>query len=58
MFRTSNMGWGFAIVVSRADADEATDDLEQTHVHAQQIGSIVGSEGIKILCKSKRIILK
>lgn len=52
------MGWRFAIVVSRADADEAIDDLEQTHAHAQQIGSIVGSEGIKILCKSKRIILK
>jgi len=35
MFRIFNMGWGFAIVVSKTDADEAIDALEQTHIRAQ-----------------------
>jgi phosphoribosylformylglycinamidine cyclo-ligase len=58
MFRTFNMGWGFAIVVSKADADEAMDALEQTHIRAQLIGSITSSERIEISYKNKKIILK
>jgi phosphoribosylformylglycinamidine cyclo-ligase len=58
MFRTFNMGWGFAIVVSKADADEAMDALEQTHIRAQLISSITSSERIEISYKNKKIILK
>lgn len=58
MFRTFNMGWGFAIVVSKTDADEAIDALEQTHIRAQPIGSITSSERIEISYKNKKIILK
>ena len=58
MFRTFNMGWGFAIVVSKTDADEAIDALEQNHIRGQPIGSITSSERIEISYKNRKIILK
>jgi phosphoribosylformylglycinamidine cyclo-ligase len=58
MFRTFNMGWGFAIVVNRSDADEAIDVLERTRIHAEQIGSITSSKRIEILYKNRKIVLK
>jgi phosphoribosylformylglycinamidine cyclo-ligase len=58
MFRTFNMGWGFAIIVNKADVDEAMDCLEQTQIRAQQIGRIMDLEGIEILYKTRKIILK
>lgn len=58
MFKTFNMGWGFAIVVNKVDADEAMDVLEKSQVDAQQIGNITGSERIKIVYKNRKIVLK
>lgn len=58
MFKTFNMGWGFAIVVDRQAADEALDVLEKARIHAEVIGRITGSEGVRISYKGKRIILK
>ena len=39
MFKTFNMGWGFAVVVENHKIDEAIDALERSGVEAEQIGS-------------------
>jgi len=58
MFKTFNMGWGFALIVDEADRDNAVDVLEKTGTQAEEIGHVTDSEGIKILYKDKRIVLK
>jgi len=58
MFKTFNMGWGFAVIVDKADRDKAVDVLEKTGMHAEEIGYVTDTEGIKILYKDKRIVLK
>jgi len=58
MFKTFNMGWGFAIIVDKANRDRAVDVLEKTGVHAEQIGHVTDSEGIRVLYKNRKIILK
>ncbi|MCW3994039.1 MAG: phosphoribosylformylglycinamidine cyclo-ligase [Candidatus Bathyarchaeota archaeon] len=58
MSKTFNMGWGFALIVEKADVNEALDILEKTGTQAEEIGHMTSSEGIKILYKDKRIVLK
>jgi phosphoribosylformylglycinamidine cyclo-ligase len=58
MFKTFNMGWGFAVIVEKADKDTAVGVLEKAGVHAEEIGCITESHGVKILYKGKRILLK
>lgn len=58
MFKTFNMGWGFAIIVDKAERDEAIDILERTGVQAEQIGYVTDSEGVKILYKNRKIVLR
>ncbi|MEM1539193.1 MAG: phosphoribosylformylglycinamidine cyclo-ligase [Candidatus Bathyarchaeia archaeon] len=57
MFKTFNMGWGFAIIVEKADRDAAIDALERAGVHAEEIGYVTDTTGIKILYDGKKIIL-
>ncbi len=57
MFKTFNMGWGFAVIVNKTDADKAVDILEKTEQGSEQIGHVSNREGIRILYKNKRIIL-
>jgi len=58
MFKTFNMGWGFAVIVDRRNSDKALDILQKTGVKAEQIGRITDSEGIKIFYKKRKIILR
>jgi len=58
MFKTFNMGWGFALILDKKDIDQALDFLEEAGVQAEQIGWVTNSEGIKILYKKRKIILK
>lgn len=58
MFKTFNMGWGFAAIVDKALSEEALDTLEKTGVEAEQIGQVTDSKGIKILHKGKKIVLE
>jgi len=58
MVKTFNMGWGFALIVDKADRDKAVDVLEKTGTSAEEIGSVTDTEGIKVLYKGKRIVLK
>jgi len=58
MFKTFNMGWGFALIVDKADRDKAVDVLEKTGTPTEEIGYVTDTEGIKILYKDNRIVLK
>ena len=58
MFKTFNMGWGFAILVDKADIDKAVDALEKTGTPAEEIGRVTSSEEIRIHYGSKMIVLK
>jgi len=58
MFKTFNMGWGFAIITNKADRDKAIDILEKEGVQAEEIGTITDMKGIRIHYKGKKIILK
>jgi phosphoribosylformylglycinamidine cyclo-ligase len=58
MFKTFNMGWGFAVIVEKENSDRALDSIEKTGVKAEKIGHVTDSEGIKILYKKRKILLK
>jgi len=58
MFKTFNMGWGFAIIVDKMNREKALDLLEKTRVQAEQIGHVSDSKRIRILYKNREIILK
>jgi len=58
IFKTFNMGWGFAMIVSEVNRDKTLDILEKTGVQAEQIGQVTDSKGIQILYKNRKIILK
>ncbi len=57
MFKTFNMGWGFAVVVDPALKDEAIDCLERSGGKASEIGTVTDSNRIVIKYKGKRILL-
>jgi phosphoribosylformylglycinamidine cyclo-ligase len=57
MFKTFNMGWGFAVIVDKMNRDKAIDVLEKTGVQTEQIGCVTDSKGIKICHKNKKIVL-
>jgi phosphoribosylformylglycinamidine cyclo-ligase len=58
MFKTFNMGWGFAIIVDEKDRDKTLDILEKARVKAEQIGCVTDSKRIKIRYKNIEIVLK
>lgn len=58
MFKTFNMGWGFAVIVDKANNSETIDILEKNGMHAEQIGSVTSSKGLKIFHKKKKIFLE
>lgn len=57
MFKTFNMGWGFAVVVSDTRKDETLDLLERSGVEAEQIGRVTASSNIVIKYRNKKILL-
>ena len=57
MFKTFNMGWGFAVILERADANKALDILNKLGVESEQIGHVTNSSGIRVFHKGKKIIL-
>jgi phosphoribosylformylglycinamidine cyclo-ligase len=57
MFRTFNMGWGFAIIVDKADKDKALSILEKADAGAEQIGTVNDKPKIEIHHEGKKIIL-
>ncbi len=58
MFRTFNMGWGFGIIVDKADIDKAMNTLEQDSVNPEQIGKVTAKEKVvEIDYQNKHMIL-
>lgn len=57
MFRTFNMGWGFAVIVDNKDKDNALNILEKAGAQPEQIGKVSATERIVINYQNKRIIL-
>jgi phosphoribosylformylglycinamidine cyclo-ligase len=57
MFRTFNMGWGFAVIVDKTDTDKAMNALEKTGTEPELIGKVSGKQKIEIHYKNKKIIL-
>jgi len=58
MFKTFNMGWGFAVIVEKKNSDRALDIIEKTGVKTEKIGHVTDYEGTKILYKKRKILLK
>ena len=58
MFKTFNMGWGFALIVDKKDCDGTIDVLEKKGTEAEKIGRVTRTEGVKVLYKNKKIALK
>jgi phosphoribosylformylglycinamidine cyclo-ligase len=58
MFKTFNMGWGFALIVDKTESENAIDVLEKNRVEAEQIGHVTRADGVKILYKKRKIVLK
>jgi phosphoribosylformylglycinamidine cyclo-ligase len=57
MFRTFNMGWGFGIIVDKANKDLAIDTLEQAGVKPEQIGNVTGTPQITVQHDGKKLVL-
>lgn len=53
MFKTFNMGWGFAIVVDKKDKDDILDRAK-----AEEIGHVTNSHGINVIYKGRKIKLE
>jgi len=57
MFKTFNMGWGFATIVDNSTKDEAIDILQRNGAEAEQIGRVTDLEKIVIKLREKKIVL-
>ncbi len=57
MFRTFNMGWGFAIIVDKTDAEEAINIFNKNGAKAEQIGTVTDKQKIQINYKNKKMTL-
>jgi len=57
MLKTFNMGWGFAVIVNKSDADSVIDSLEKSVCEAEQIGVATDTGKIVALYREKRIKL-
>jgi phosphoribosylformylglycinamidine cyclo-ligase len=57
MFRTFNMGWGFAVIVDKTDKENVISALEKAGAQPELIGKVTGKQKIEIHYKNKKIIL-
>ena len=57
MFRTFNMGWGFAIIVDKKEQEKATNSLKKSGTEPVEIGKVTNSKKIEISYNNKKIIL-
>ena len=55
MFRTFNMGWGFAIITDTAEEDDALAILNKAGTQAERIGRVTSTEGIRIVFNKKKL---
>ena len=58
MFKTFNMGWGFAVIVEKTHADHALSVLAKNGVEAEPIGRVTDSGKIVVFYKDKKFVLR
>jgi phosphoribosylformylglycinamidine cyclo-ligase len=58
MFRTFNMGWGFAVIVDKTDKEKTINALEKADANPQQIGTVTNTQEIRITHENIRLLLK
>jgi phosphoribosylformylglycinamidine cyclo-ligase len=57
MFKTFNMGWGFGIVVDKANTEKAVNSLKQAGVNPEVIGKITNKQKVvEINYKNKHMV--
>jgi len=57
MFKTFNMGWGFAIIVDKKDVNKILDLLNKLKIEAEIIGKVIKEKKIIINYQDRKIIL-
>ena len=58
MFKTFNMGWGFGVIVDKADVDKAMNTLEQAGYAPERIGKVTNKERVvEVEHNNKHLIL-
>jgi len=57
MFRTFNMGWGFAIIVDKTDMEKAVSALEKAGAQPEEIGKVTDKQKITIYHEKKKLLL-
>jgi phosphoribosylformylglycinamidine cyclo-ligase len=57
MFRTFNMGWGFAIIVDKTDVENAIGALEKTGAQPEQMGKVTAEQKIVIRHENRKLVL-
>lgn len=58
MLKTFNMGWGFAVVVEKDNADATVGYLKRAGAEAEKIGAVTSSPKIVAHYKGKKILLQ
>jgi len=58
MFKTFNMGWGFAVVIDDALKEQVVRSIERSGVETNQIGRVTDSGKIVVKYDGKKILLK
>lgn len=57
MFKTFNMGWGFAIIPDKKDKQEALSILKNNNSKPSEIGEITDTNKIEIIYKNEKLVL-
>ena len=57
MFKTFNMGWGFALVVNKSAEEEVVEVLQRNGIEADQIGKVTNSGKIVVKYGGTKIVL-
>jgi len=57
MFRTFNMGWGFAIIIDQKDTTKTLNILKKTDSNAEQIGKVTNKQKIEIQHEGNKLAL-
>ncbi|MGD0159341.1 MAG: phosphoribosylformylglycinamidine cyclo-ligase [Candidatus Bathyarchaeia archaeon] len=57
MFKTFNMGWGFALIVDKEDCEKTLNILKRAGTEAEKVGCVTSGEGVKVRYKNRKIAL-
>lgn len=58
MFKTFNMGWGFAVIVEKTQVDDALSVLAKNGVKAEPIGRVTSSGHVVVFYRNEKLVLR